>query len=202
MVDSGAMAIIGSVFNVVAFADSLRRASYNRALVRAATELAPSALHIMVFELDDIPLYSEDIEAAGAPPSVIQLRDAIRKADGLLIAAPEYNYGVPVVLKNAIDWLSRPPRDSALNGKVAAVMGASRGIAGTARSQLQLRQAFVFTDTYALLQPEVLVGQAHEKFDADGRLVHEATRDVLATFLQRFTDLIALHVGAEARISA
>jgi len=123
MVDSGAMAIVGSVFNVVAFAGSLRRASYNRALVRAATELAPSALHIMVFELDDIPLYSEDIEAAGAPPSVIQLRDAIRKADGLLIATPEYNYGVPGVLKNAIDWLSRPPRDSALNGKVAAVMG-------------------------------------------------------------------------------
>jgi chromate reductase len=131
-----------------------------------------------------------------------QLRDAIRAADGLLIATPEYNYGVPGVLKNTIDWLSRPPRDSALNGKVAGVMGASRGITGTARSQLQLRQAFVFTDTYALLQPEVLVGQAHEKFDANGRLVHQATRDVLATFLQRFTDLIALHVGAEARISA
>jgi chromate reductase len=106
------------------------------------------------------------------------------------------------VLKNTIDWLSRPPRASALDGKVAAVMGASRGIARTARGQLQLRQAFVFTNTYALLQPEVLVGQAHEKFDADGRLVHHATRDVLATFLQRFTDLIALHIRAEARISA
>jgi chromate reductase len=202
MDDFGTMTIIGRVFNVVAFAGSLRRASYNRALLRAATELAPPALRIMVHELDDIPFYNEDMEAGGVPPSVGQLRDAIRTADGLLIAAPEYNYGVPGVLKNTIDWLSRPPRHSALSGQVAAVMGASRGITGTARSQLQLRQAFVFTDTYALLQPEVLVGQAHDKFDADGRLVHQATRDVLAIFLQRFTDLIALHVGAEARISA
>jgi len=202
MDDSGTMTMAGRIFNVVAFAGSLRRASFNRALLRAAAELAPSALHIKVFELDDIPLYNEDIEAAGAPPSVVQLRDAIRKADGLLIATPEYNYGVPGVLKNTIDWLSRPPRDSALDGKVAAIIGASRGIAGTARGQLQLRQAFVFTNTYALLQPEVLVGQAHEKCGTDGRLTHQPTRDVLATFLQRFTELIALHVGAEARISA
>jgi chromate reductase, NAD(P)H dehydrogenase (quinone) len=193
------MATVGSVFNVVGFAGSLRRGSYNRALLRAATELAPPALHIVIYELDGIPLYNGDIEAAGVPPSVVQLRDAIRRADGLLIATPEYNHGVPGVLKNTIDWLSRPPRDSALNGKVAAVMGASRGMTGTARGQSQLRQAFVFTNTYALLQPEVLVGQAHEKFDADGRLVHEATRDFLATFLQRFTELIALHAVAAVR---
>jgi chromate reductase len=188
-----------SVFNVVGFAGSLRRGSYNRALLRAATELAPPALHIVIYELDEIPLYNGDTEAAGTPPSVVQLRDAIRKADGLLIATPEYNHGVPGVLKNTIDWLSRPPRDSALNGKVAALMGASPGITGTARGQSQLRQAFVFTNTYALLQPEVLVGRAHEKFDADGRLVHEATRDFLATFLQRFTELIALHAAGGRR---
>ena len=186
------------VFNVVGFAGSLRRGSYNRALLRAAMELAPPALHISIHELDGIPLYNGDIEAAGAPPSVAQLRDAIRQADGLLIATPEYNYGVPGVLKNAIDWLSRPPRDSALNRKVAALMGASPGTMGTARAQLQLRQAFVFTDTYALLQPEILVGLAHEKFDADFRLVHQPTRDFLATFLQRFADLIALHAMAAA----
>jgi chromate reductase len=109
----------------------------------------------------------------------------------LLIACPEYNHGVPGVLKNTIDWLSRPPRDSALNGKAAAVMGASPGMTGTARGQSQLRQAFVFTNTYALLQPEVLVARAHVKFDADGRLVHQATRDFVAIFLQHFTDLIA-----------
>jgi chromate reductase len=195
------MTTVGSVFNVVGFAGSLRRGSYNRALLRAATELAPPELHIVIHELDAIPLYNGDIEAAGTPQSVGQLRDAIREADGLLIATPEYNYGVPGVLKNTIDWLSRPPRNSALNGKVAALIGASPGIMGTARAQSQLRQAFVFTNTPTLLQPEVLVGHAHEKFDADGRLVHEATRDFLATFLQRFTDLIALHAMPAAGIA-
>jgi chromate reductase, NAD(P)H dehydrogenase (quinone) len=191
MDDFGTMPNIARVFNVVGFAGSLRRGSYNRGLLRAATELAPPALHIVIHELDGIPLYNGDVEAAGAPSSVVQLRDAIRKADGLLIATPEYNHGVPGVLKNTIDWLSRPPRDSALNGKVAAIMGASPGMIGTARGQSQLRQAFAFTNTYALLQPEVLVGRAHEKFDADGRLVHQATREFLATFLERFADLIA-----------
>src|SRR5919106_4530016 len=124
MDDSGTMTTVARVFNVVGFAGSLRRGSYNRALLRAATELAPSALHIVIHDLNGIPLYNGDIEAAGTPSSVVQLRDAIRQADGLLIATPEYNHGVPGVLKNTIDWLSRPPRDSALNGKVAAVMGA------------------------------------------------------------------------------
>jgi len=189
--DGSGVVGVARVLNVVGFAGSLRRDSYNRALLRAATEVAPSALRIVIHELGGIPLYNGDVEAAGAPSSVVQLRDAIRSADGLLIATPEYNHGVPGVLKNTIDWLSRPPRDSALNGKVAAVMGASRGMTGTARGQSQLRQAFVFTNTYTLLQPEILVAVAHEKFDADGRLVHQATRDYLATFLQRFAELIA-----------
>jgi chromate reductase, NAD(P)H dehydrogenase (quinone) len=191
MDDASGVDPVARVFNAVGFAGSLRRGSYNRALLRAATELAPPALHIVIHELDEIPLYNGDLEAAGVPPSVVQLRDAVRGSDGVLIATPEYNHGVPGVLKNAIDWLSRPPRDSALNGQVAALMGASPGMTGTARGQSQLRQAFVFTNTYALLQPEILVGRAHEKFDADGRLVHQATRDVLATFLERFAELIA-----------
>src|SRR5438270_10188877 len=166
------------VYTVVGFAGSLRRSSYNRALLRAAIELAPPELHIETHELDALPLYNGDVEAAGVPQSVEQLRAAIRRADALLIATPEYNHGVPGVLKNAIDWLSRPPRGSALNGKVAAIMGTSPGMTGTARSQSQLRQAFVFTNTYALLQPEVLVARAHEKFDGDGRLVDQATRDL------------------------
>ena len=130
-----------------------------------------------------------------APSTVLELRTAVRNADALLIATPEYNHGVPGVLKNTIDWLSRPPRESALNGKVAAIMGASPGMTGTARSQTQLRQAFVFTNTYALLQPEVLVARAHEKFDAEGRLTDQSTRDFLRTFLGGFADLISRFAG-------
>ena len=200
MVD--AMPTVARVFKVIGMAGSLRRGSYNRALLRAATELAPPALHIVTFELDDIPLYNGDIEAAGVPASVVQLRDAVRQADGLLIATPEYNHGVPGVLKNTIDWLSRPPRHSALNGKVAALMGATPGTLGTARAQSQLRQAFVFTNTYALLQPEVLVSHAHEKFDADNRLVDQTTREALAALLHGFADLMSLHVLPTARVTA
>jgi chromate reductase, NAD(P)H dehydrogenase (quinone) len=181
-------------FEVVGFAGSLRRASYNRALLRAAIELAPPNLHIVVHDLSPIPLYNADVEAAGVPSSVAELRAAVQHADGLLIATPEYNHGVPGILKNTIDWLSRPPRDSALNGKVAAIMGASPGMTGTARSQTQLRQAFVFTNTYALLQPEVLVARAHERFDADGRLTDQGTRDFIKTFLAGFADLISRFV--------
>jgi chromate reductase len=181
-------------FDVVGFAGSLRHASYNRALLRAAAELAAPKLHVVVHDLSPIPLYNADVEAEGVPSAVMELRAAVRQADGLLIATPEYNHGVPGVLKNTIDWLSRPPRESALNGKVAAIIGASPGMTGTARSQTQLRQAFVFTNTYALLQPEVLVARAHEKFDADGRLTDPATRDFLSTFLTRFSELIARFV--------
>ena len=178
------------VLEVVGIAGSLRRGSLNRALLRAAIESAPAGLRITPHDLADVPLYNGDVEASGVPPAVLALRDAIRRSDGLLIATPEYNHGVPGVLKNAIDWLSRPPKDSALDGVVAAIMGASPGMTGTARSQAQLRQAFVFTNTYALLQPEVLVGRAHEKFDADGRLTDDKTRQFLRTFLERFAELM------------
>ena len=186
---------IDRAFEVIGFAGSLRRASYNRALLRVAAELATPTLHVTIHDLGPIPLYNSDVEAAGVPNSVAELRAAVRQADALLIATPEYNHGVPGVLKNTIDWLSRPPRESALNGKVAAVMGASPGMTGTARSQTQLRQAFVFTNTYALLQPEVLVARAHEKFDADGRLTDQGTRDFLKTFMTAFADLISRFVA-------
>jgi chromate reductase, NAD(P)H dehydrogenase (quinone) len=177
------------VFEVVGLVGSLRRGSFNRALLQAAVESAPPALHITTREIGDLPLYSADIEAA-LPKTVSELRNSVGRSDGLLIATPEYNHGVPGVLKNAIDWLSRPPKASALNGKVAAIMGASRGMTGTARSQSQLRQAFVFTNTYALLQPEVLVARAHEKFDANGKLTDEPTREFLEVFLDSFVALM------------
>jgi chromate reductase len=125
---------------------------------------------------------------------VAALKAAIREADALLIATPEYNYGVPGVLKNAIDWASRPPGRSVLAGKPAAIMGATPGPTGTARAQLQLRQAFVFTETYVLLKPELLVARCQEKLDADGRLTDEPTRErvrQLLAALRAWTERLA-----------
>jgi chromate reductase len=173
---------------VLGFAGSLRAASYNRMLLRAAVELAPEGMEIEIFDIGGIPLFNEDVEAAGTPPAVEAFREAIRHADALLIATPEYNHGVPGVLKNAVDWASRPPRKAALAGKPAAVFGASPGATGTARAQTQLRASFVFTDTPVLPQPEVLVFRAHEKFDADGRLSDEPTRAFVARLLVALAD--------------
>jgi chromate reductase len=181
------------VFDVAAIAGSLRRASYNRGLVRAAVELAPPSLRITTYEIGDLPFYNADVEER-PPAGVAVLRRAVARSDALLIAVPEYNYGVPGVLKNAIDWLSRPARGSALDGKAAAILGASAGRSGTARGQLQLRQAFVFTNTLAMLQPELLIAGGAEKFDADGNLTDPSTRDHLRAFLERFAEFIARFV--------
>ena len=169
---------------VLGIAGSLRARSYNRALLRAAQELAPAGMEITTFDLAPIPLYNGDVEAKGDPEPVAALKAAIRQADALLIVTPEYNFGVPGVLKNAIDWASRPPRGSALQGKPAAIMGATPGMGGTGRAQMQLRQTFVFTQTYALLSPEILVARAHDKFDASGKLTDEPTRKFVAQLLE------------------
>jgi chromate reductase len=176
---------------VCAFAGSLRERSYNRALLRAAQELAPDSMEIRIFDsMAEIPLFNEDVETAGDPEPVLALRAAITEADGLLVATPEYNHGVPGVLKNALDWASRPPRGSALDGKPAAIFGASRGITGSARAQSQLRQAFVFTNTPVLSRPEILVYRAHEKFDASGRLTDEKTREFVGKLLVELADWV------------
>jgi chromate reductase, NAD(P)H dehydrogenase (quinone) len=171
------------MIHILGFAGSLRRGSYNRALLRAAQELAPEGMEIEIFDLTPVPLYNADIEAQGDPESVAAFKAAIRRADALLIACPEYNHGVPGVLKNAIDWASRPPRTAVLDRKPLALMGASPGMTGSARGQSQLRQAFVFTNSYALPQPEMLVAHAQEKFDNQGALTDERTRDFLHQLL-------------------
>jgi chromate reductase, NAD(P)H dehydrogenase (quinone) len=174
--------------SVLGFAGSLRRESYNRALLRALQEEAPEGMTIDIFDLDAIPLYNADVEAAGDPAPVAAFKEAIRRADTLLIATPEYNHGVPGVLKNAIDWASRPPRQSALDGKPLGIIGASPGITGTARGQSQLRQAFVFTNSYCMPQPEILVYRASEKFDENGRLTDEKTRSHLGRYLRALSE--------------
>lgn len=175
---------------ILAFAGSLRRDSYNRALLRAAQELAPGDMAISIFDLIDVPLYNGDVEAQGDPEGVARFKQAIRAADGVLIATPEYNHGVPGVMKNAIDWASRPPQNAALAEKPVAIFGASPGITGTARGQSQLRQAFEFTNSICMPQPEVLVFRANEKFDAQGRLTDERTRQGVSRFLAAFGDWI------------
>jgi chromate reductase, NAD(P)H dehydrogenase (quinone) len=174
---------------VCGIAGSLRQGSYNRALLRATQELAPEEMEIRIFDrLAEIPPFDQDLEEEGDPEPVQALKRAIGEADALLVATPEYNHGVPGVLKNAIDWASRPPRGSVLAGKPTAILGASPGVTGTARAQSQLRQAFVFTDTPTLPQPEILVYRAHEKFDAEGRLTDEKTRDFVGRLLRELAD--------------
>lgn len=169
---------------ILAFAGSLRKGSYNKAVLRAAKGLAPSSMNIDIFDLEGIPLYNADVEAKGDPKRVNEFKEAIRKADGLLIATPEYNHGVPAVTKNAIDWASRPAKNAVLNEKPVGILGASPGLTGSARGQSQLRQAFEFTNSYCMPQPEVLVYRAHEKFNEEGKLTDESTRKFLGKYLE------------------
>ncbi len=174
---------------VCGVAGSLRSGSFNGSLLRAARELAPAGMEIRPFDrLGEIPLYDADLEAKGEPEAVAAFKKAIGEADALLVATPEYNYGIPGVLKNAIDWASRPAGKSPLNRKPAAIMGASPGAMGTVRAQLALRQAFQFNETYVLPRPELLVGRAHEKFDAAGDLADEPTRKALRGLLEAFAE--------------
>jgi chromate reductase len=172
------------VTRILGISGSLRERSYNRALLQAARELAPPEVEIEVFDLSSIPLYDADVEAAGDPEPVAALRAAVRDADALLLATPEYNRGTSGVLKNAIDWLSRPALASVLRWKPVAVMGASTGRGGTRRAQQQVRDALLFPGAIVLDEPEVAVPLAWERFDEDGKLVDEKTRESIRALLE------------------
>jgi chromate reductase, NAD(P)H dehydrogenase (quinone) len=176
---------------VVALAGSLREKSYNRALIRAAQELAPEAIQIEPLEIGDLPFYNADVEARGDPPAVAHFKAVIGGADGLLIATPEYNDGIPAVLANAIDWASRLPGRSPIAGKPVAIVGASPSQIGTARAQAHLRQILGHVHARVLPPPELLVAKAHERFDDRQRLTDETTRKVLEDLLERFARWIA-----------
>lgn len=170
---------------IVAFCGSLRRASFNRALLRTCIELAPQGMDFDAAEIGDVPLFNEDVEVNGFPEPAQRLRAQVAAADGLLFVTPEYNTGVPGVLKNAIDWVSRPP-DQPFRGKPAAVLGASRSILGSVRGQMALRQSAIWLDLHFMNRPEVFVGRAHEMFDADLRLTDERTRLAVGKFMEAF----------------
>jgi chromate reductase len=169
--------------HVFGIAGSLRRGSFNAALLRAAAAEMPASMTLDVYDrLREVPMYDEDVRANGLPDVVTDLRARIAEADALLIATPEYNYSIPGVLKNAIDWASRPP-EHPFAGKPVALMGASGSNLGTSRAQYHLRQVCVFLDMHPLNKPEVFVARAHEKIDADGKLTDEPTRKILRDLL-------------------
>jgi chromate reductase len=191
----------GSSLTFLGVAGSLRSASYNRGLIRAAVDVAPAGVRVVPYDLDALPMFNADVEVDGDPPAVADFKRAIGAADALLIATPEYNHCVPGVLKNAIDWASRPPRRSVLTGKPVAIMGASTSGGATARAQAHLRDGLAYTNGFVLPLPEVLVGLAREKFDDAGNLTDPGTREEvrdllvsLATWtlrLQRTEDAVA-----------
>ncbi len=174
--------IMNKPIRILGIAGSLRRKSYNRAALHAAQALVPKDAVLDIIDLDGIPVFSED-EERQPPAKVVELKKRIREADAILFVTPEYNYSIPGGLKNAIDWASRPYGDSAWTGKPAAVMGASIGRLGTARAQYHLRQVFVFLNVYAVNQPEVMIGNAAEQFDAEGNLTNETTKDLIRQLL-------------------
>ncbi|SPE60203.1 conserved hypothetical protein [Verrucomicrobia bacterium] len=177
---------MSNLTTILGIAGSLRRESYNRAALRAAKQLVPEGVTLDIFELDGIPAFNQDEEKT-TPAKVVELKQRIRAADALLIVTPEYNCSVPGVLKNAIDWATRPYGDSAWSGKPVAIMGASPGMLGTARAQYHLRQIFVGLNVFPINQPEVMIGNAAEKFDAEGKLTDEPTKKRIRDLLQALT---------------
>ncbi len=174
--------------HLLGFAGSLRKDSYNRSALRAANELLPEGVSLETFDLSPIPLYNGDVEGAGIPEPVKEFKERIAAADALLIVTPEYNYSMPGVLKNAIDWASRPLGQNSLNGKPLGMMGASSGLNGTLRAQLHLRQVAIFTNMYPINKPEVFIRQAANKFDEQGRLTDDDLRGQIRALLEALAE--------------
>lgn len=169
--------------HILGFAGSLRKQSYNKAILAVATETVPNDASLEVFDLEGIPPFNQDLELQ-PPDKVKEFKARIRAADAILIATPEYNYSIPGGLKNAIDWASRPYGDNAFDGKPVAVMGASIGTLGTARAQYDLRRSFVFLNMLPLNQPEVMVPFVQDKVDSKGRVTDENTRKRIKELLE------------------
>lgn len=178
---------MGDKLEILGFAGSLRKDSYNRSLLRAAGQLLPMDTTLETFDLSDIPPFNQDLET-NMPPKVNEFKSKIRESDALLIATPEYNYSVPGVLKNAIDYASRPYGDNPFDDKPVAIMSASVGMLGGARAQYHLRQMFVFLNMHPINAPEVIVTSASDKFDANGNLLDENTKKLLIQLLRNLSN--------------
>jgi chromate reductase len=182
--------------SLVSLCGSLRKGSFNAAIQRTLPELAPEGVTIRSLSgIADMPLYNADIQAEGFPRSVTEMADSIRQADGLIVCSPEYNYSIPGVLKNAIDWMSRL-KQQPFAGKPVLIQSASGGILGGARMQYHLRQTLVFVEALAFNLPEVMVGTAQSKFDTDLKLIDQATRDLIKQQLAAFAEFVRKVVAA------
>lgn len=168
---------------IFGFAGSLRKDSYNKALLRAALDLVPEDVILEIFEINEIPPFNQDIES-DMPQKVKDFKSKLREADAILIATPEYNYSIPGVLKNAIDWASRPYGDNPFDEKPVAIMSASIGMLGGARAQYHLRQTFVFLNMHPINRPEVIVTFAQDKFDTNGKLIDQNTKKIITQLLK------------------
>jgi chromate reductase len=166
---------------ILGIAGSVRKASFNKSALRAAQKLVPEGASLEIFDIDGLPGFNQDDEK-NPPAKVTELKAKIRAAGAILFVTPEYNYSIPGVLKNAIDWASRPYGDSAWTGKPVAVMGASVGVIGTARAQYHLRQVFVFLDMEAVNQPEIMIN-ASKSFDDQGNLTDQTSKDLIKKLL-------------------
>ena len=169
-------------FSILGILGSLRKASFNRHALVDAQALVPAGAALEIVELEGTPPFNQDQEKQ-PPTRVTELKAKVRAADAILFATPEYNYSIPGVLKNAIDWASRPYGDNAWQGKPVAVMGASVGILGSARAQYHLRQCFVFLNMYPVNQPEVLIASAAQRFNERGELTDETSRELIRKLL-------------------
>jgi len=182
---------------ILGISGSLRKGSYNTATLKAAQALAPEGVTIDTFDIAGIPIFNQDEE--GSPgPRVVEFKKAIRAADAILIATPEYNYSIPGPLKNAIDQASRPYGDNAWNGKPVALMSASVGIFGGARAQYHLRQSFVFLNMFAVTQPEVMIPAAQTRFDAQGNLTDEMATTLIKQLLEKLVKLTRMLKAADS----
>ena len=167
---------------VLGISGSLRQGSYNAMALRAAQKLAPAGMTVDIADIRDIPLYDDDVRAQGFPAPVQALKERVRAADAVLLVTPEYNFSIPGVLKNTLDWLSRPP-EPPFDGKCVAIMGASPGPVGTARVQYHLRQVMVFLNAFVVNKPEVFIANCAGKFDAQGQLTDETTAKFIGDLL-------------------
>ena len=177
---------------ILGIVGSLRKDSYNRLALKAAQELVPDGAVLSLVELHGIPVFNQDTEMA-LPAAVLEFKRQILAADAILFATPEYNYSISGVLKNAIDWASRPYGESAWTGKPAAMMGASTGSLGTARAQYHLRQVLVTLDMPVVNQPELMIANAATRFDRNGRLTDEATRQFIRKLLAALIHLVRIN---------